>query len=102
MIDLPDHIDNSTRKQMAKNLLQPEHNIEAMKTGSNMMFKFSKLGEFVDVYVDHDIPSGRKCGRSKTGKGVFLSSNSTTHNQAKPGFNFVKKLTLLSLDHTIG
>ena len=93
---------------MAKNLLQPEHNIEAMKTGSNMMFKFSKLGEFVDVYVDHDVPSGRKCGRSKTGTSLFFifqlfnTQSDEACFQAKPGFNFVKKLTLLSLDHTTG
>ena len=54
---------------MTENLLQPKFNTKAMKAGSNMMFKFWKLGEFLDVYVDHDLPN-RKCGRSKTGKNI--------------------------------
>ena len=51
---------------MIRNLVQPEHNNEAVKSGADFLFKWSRLGEFVDVYVDHDLPKN-KCGRSGTG-----------------------------------
>ena len=70
-IDLPDGFDNSTRRAMTRNLVQPEHNNEAVKNGSDFLFKWSLLGEFVDVYVDHDLP-GRKCCRSWTGNISWL------------------------------
>ena len=64
--DLPDRFDNSTRRQIYEDLLQPEYNTEALKNGDDLWFRFSNLGEFVDVYADRRLPN-KKCNKSKTG-----------------------------------